>query len=102
MVSSWPYAREIQYHYVAPVVPFVGAFIAVVGWSYRKSLAYIVLGGAAKYTFLLVLVGYLGIVYDPGTATWITVAAVLILVGVSVGAATLYRRRAAVPPGGAA
>jgi uncharacterized membrane protein len=28
MVSSWPYAREIQYHYVAPVVPFV--FLALV------------------------------------------------------------------------
>jgi uncharacterized membrane protein len=23
MVSSWPYAHEIRYHYVAPVVPFV-------------------------------------------------------------------------------
>jgi uncharacterized membrane protein len=28
MVSSWPYAREIQYHYVALVVPFV--FLALV------------------------------------------------------------------------
>jgi len=28
MVSSWPYAHEIRYHYVAPVVPFV--FLAVV------------------------------------------------------------------------
>jgi uncharacterized membrane protein len=28
MVSSWPYAREIRYHYVAPIVPFV--FLAVI------------------------------------------------------------------------
>ena len=28
MVSSWPYAHEIRYHYVAPVIPFV--FLAVV------------------------------------------------------------------------
>jgi hypothetical protein len=28
MVSSWPYAHEIRYHYVAPVVPFV--FLAVI------------------------------------------------------------------------
>ena len=97
-----PDERIILVNRIAPVVPFVGAFIAVVGWSYRKSLAYIVLGGAAKYSFLLVLVGYLGIVYDPGTATLITVIAVLVLVGVSVGAAALYRRRAAAPPGGAA
>lgn len=96
-----PDERIILVNRVAPVVPFVGAFIAVVGWNYRKSIAYIVIGGAAKYSFLLVLVGYLGFVYDPGTATLITVAAVLILVGVSVAAATLYRRRVAAPPGGA-
>jgi uncharacterized membrane protein len=28
MVSSWPYAHDIRYHYVAPVIPF--AFLAVV------------------------------------------------------------------------
>jgi uncharacterized membrane protein len=28
MVSSWPYAHEIRYHYVAPVIPFV--FLALV------------------------------------------------------------------------
>jgi uncharacterized membrane protein len=28
MVSSWPYAREIRYHYVAPIIPFV--FVALV------------------------------------------------------------------------
>jgi uncharacterized membrane protein len=28
MVSSWPYAREIRYHYVAPIIPFV--FLALV------------------------------------------------------------------------
>ena len=28
MISSWPYAREIRYHYVAPIVPFV--FLAVI------------------------------------------------------------------------
>ncbi len=97
-----PDERIILVNRIAPVVPFVGAFIAVVGWSYRRSIAYIVLGGAAKYSFLLVLVGYLGFVYDPGTATLITVVAVLVLVGVSVGAAALYRRRAAAPPRGAA
>jgi len=28
MVSSWPYAHEIRYHYVAPVIPFV--FLATI------------------------------------------------------------------------
>jgi uncharacterized membrane protein len=28
LVSSWPYARQIRYHYVAPIVPFV--FLALI------------------------------------------------------------------------
>ncbi len=94
--------RIILVNRIAPVVPFVGAFIAVVGWSFRKSLLYIVVGAVAKYSLLLVLVGYLGVVYDPGTATVITVLAVVALVVVSVGVSLLYRRRLAVPPGGTA
>jgi hypothetical protein len=95
-----PDERIILVNRIAPVVPFVGAFIAVVGWSYRKSILYIVVGAAAKYGLLLVLVGYLGVAYDPNTATLITVIAVLLLVGVSVGVAVLYRRRAAAPRSG--
>ncbi len=90
--------RIILVNRIAPVLPFVGAFIAVVGWSYRKSVAYIVVGAAAKYSLLLVLVGYLGIAYDPNTATLITVAAVLALVAASVVASLVLRRRAAPSP----
>lgn len=93
-----PDERIILVNRIAPVVPFVGAFIAVVGWNYRKSVLYIVVGALAKYSVLLVLVGYLGLVYDPNTATLITVIAVLLLVSVSIGVAVLYRRRAVTPP----
>lgn len=97
-----PDERIILVNRIAPVVPFVGAFIAVVGWSFRKSLLYIVLGSLGKYGLLLGLVGYLGVAYDPGTATLITVTAVIVLVVVSIGASVLYRRRHATPPGGTA
>jgi uncharacterized membrane protein len=55
MVSSWPYAREIQYHYVAPVVPFV--FLALVralekASSHRRAaLAALAAGIAAGQVF---------------------------------------------------
>ena len=94
--------RIILVNRVAPVVPFVGAFIAVVGWSYPRSILYIVVGAAAKYSALLLLVGYLGVVYDPDTATLVTVLAIVLLIALSVAASVLLRRRAAVPPGGAA
>ncbi len=92
--------RIILLNRVAPVVPFVGAFIAVVGWNYTKSLAYIVLGAAVKYSLLIVLVGYLGVAYDPNTATLITVGAIVVLVAASLGASILLRRRMAAPPSG--
>lgn len=91
--------RIILVNRIAPVVPFVGAFIAVVGWSFPKSMAYIVLGAAAKYALLLLLVGYLGVAYDPDTATLLTVGAVIVLVVVSIIASLLFRRRMAAPPG---
>jgi len=94
--------RIILVNRIAPVVPFVGAFIAVVGWSYPKSVLYIIVGAAAKYSVLLLLVGYLGLIYDPNTATLVTVAAVLILVAFSIVMSLLLRRRTAVPPAGPA
>jgi hypothetical protein len=94
--------RIILLNRIAPVVPFVGAFIAVVGWSYPRSLLYIVVGALAKYSVLLLLVGYLGLIYDPNTATLVTLAAVLIIVALSVAASLVLRRRTAAPPGGAA
>ena len=91
--------RIILVNRIAPVVPFVGAFIAVVGWSLSRSMGYIVIGAAAKYTLLLLLVGYLGVVYDPNTATLLTVGAVVVLVVVSLVASLVLRRRMATPPG---
>ncbi len=89
--------RVILLNRVAPVVPFVGAFIATLHWSYPKSLAYIVIGASAKYALLLALVGALGVVYSQETATWVTVAAVLVILAVSLTASMLYRRRVAPP-----
>jgi len=91
--------RIILVNRIAPVVPFVGAFIAVVGWSFPKSMAYIVVGAAAKYTLLLLLVGYLGVAYDPNTATLLTVGAVIVLVVASLVASLVLRKRMAAPPG---
>ena len=92
--------RVILLNRIAPVVPFVGAFIATLHWSYRKSLAYIVIGALAKYSFLLALVGLLGLVYSEETATLVTVGAVLVILAVSLTASALYRRRVLPPPNG--
>lgn len=93
-----PDERIILVNRIAPVVPFVGAFIAILNWSYPRSLSYIVVGALAKYSFLLILVGALGVAYNRDTAALLTVIAVLVIVGVSLTASYVYRRRATAPP----
>jgi CHASE1-domain containing sensor protein len=101
-MASWtrflvfPDERIILLNRIAPVVPFVGAFIAVLRWNFPKSLAYILIGAAAKYSLLLVLVGSLRVVYNRQTATLLTLSAVLVLVLASMVSAYLFRRRARV------
>jgi len=85
--------RLILLNRVAPVIPFVGAFIATLGWDYRRSLAYVAFGGLAKYAILLFVVFAIGVAYKPSTARWITLGIVVVVVAVSVLASSLYRRR---------
>ncbi|TLZ59010.1 MAG: hypothetical protein E6K16_07720 [Methanobacteriota archaeon] len=87
--------RIILLNRVIPVVPFIGAFIAALKWSYPKSLAYILIGAAVKYSALLLLVGAIGVTYDPSIATWITLSLVVGLVVVSAIGSLVFRKRVA-------
>lgn len=78
---------------IAPVIPFVGAFIAACKWSYRKSMAYIVSGGLAKYSFLLVLVGAFNVMWTRELATIVTIVMVVIMIVLSVIASFIYRKK---------
>lgn len=78
---------------VAPVVPMVGAFMAVCEWSYPRSISYIFFGAVAKYSFLLLLVGFFGVVYERETAQVIALVAVLVIIVISGLLSLVYRRR---------
>ena len=85
--------RVILLNRVAPVVPMVGAFIAVMRWNVRLSLAYIALGAAVKYAALLALAGWLGVTVSPSIAGAVTILLVLAIVAASVSAGYVRRRR---------
>jgi len=89
--------RVILLNRVAPVVPFVGAFIATLGWNYRRSMLYVAVGGFAKYAILLYLVFAIGVAYDPGTARAVTIVLVIGVVALSFLGSWLYRRRLRIP-----
>lgn len=84
--------RIILVNRVAPVVPFVGAFIATLGWNVRTSLLYILVGAAVKYSALLALVGVVGIAYNTATARSVSLLLVVLTIFVSAGASLAYRR----------
>ena len=85
--------RVILVNRIAPAVPLTGAFIAVCGWSLRKSLAYVLIGGVAKYVFLLVIVVGLGVAFDQGTARLVSFVAVIVLIVASFVAGWIRRQR---------
>ena len=92
--------RIILVNRVAPVVPFVVAFIAACHWNVRRSLVYIVSGAAVKYALLIVLVAVVGVAYDPGIARWIAIGLVLGLVAASLLGSVVIKRRLGAPPRG--
>src|SRR2546430_12978966 len=75
---------------IAPVVPFVGAFIATLRWNYRRSMGFVAVGWLGKYAVLLYLVFVIGGGFDPPTAPAITPALVVLVVGMSVLASCTY------------
>ena len=85
--------RIILLNRVAPVVPFVGAFIATLRWSYPKSMAFVASGGLAKYAALLYVVFVIGVSYNVRTARTISLALIVIVIALSISGSWLYRRR---------
>lgn len=92
---SWLVKDEkiILVNRIAPLTPFVGAFIVACNWSYRKSIAYMVSGGAVKYSVLLILVGVFNVMWTRELATNVTIIMVIIMIAISAIASLIYRRR---------
>jgi len=86
--------RVILLNRLAPVVPFVGAFMATLRWNFPRSIAFVAVGGLAKYAFLLYLVFAIGVAYNVGTARAITLVLVVIVVALSFFGSWFFRRRA--------
>ncbi len=85
--------RVILLNRIAPVVPLVGAFIAVMKWDLRRSMVYVAIGAAVKYSVLLALVGALGLVLSPAQTPIAAISLVVAIIGISLAASHARRRR---------
>jgi len=89
-----PDERMILLNRVAPVLPFLGAFIALSGWSLRRSLLYVLIGGGLKYGVILCLSAYfIGYFEDEGTAMNVSLIMVIAVLGLSLAASAWRKRR---------
>ncbi|MCQ2079408.1 MAG: hypothetical protein MJZ38_05055 [archaeon] len=78
---------------VAPVLPFAGAFIAILGWNPRKSSLYIALGCIVKFGVILILSQFFFEFFSSGEAQIFTIIMILVVIGVSIACSTLLKKR---------
>ena len=85
--------RIILINRIAPVVPFLGAFIATCKWDYKKSMLYLVIGGLAKYGALLALISFFSYQFDPDTAQFFSILAIVIIIIISFISSYIYKKK---------
>lgn len=76
--------KMILLNRVVPVLPFMGAFVAICDWNYRRSVAYTVISGVLKYGAILALSSIFYAYLSSGTATIVTILLVLGLIAISL------------------
>jgi membrane protein YqaA with SNARE-associated domain len=76
-----------------PVLPFLGAFVAVSKWNYTKSMSLVVLGGVIKYSLFLGLSKSFHYLFASGIAQKVSLLTVLCLL-VASGIYAFMRRKA--------
>jgi hypothetical protein len=69
---------------VAPALPMCGVFMAACNWNVKKSLFYIFIGGAVKYTIILSFFEFFAWLYhERDTAFYITFISVVVFLVIS-------------------
>ncbi len=85
--------RMILVNRIAPILPFLGAFVCLCNWSYRRSLAYTLVGGMVKYGVIIALSGAFFAYFSSGTAQTVTIVMILMIIAVSLVISFSRRRK---------
>jgi len=76
-----------------PILPFLGAFVAISNWDYKKSMLLVALGGAIKYSLFLTMSRTFHYLFAQGIAQKVSLLTVLGVL-VASGVFAFFRRRA--------
>ena len=75
-----------------PILPFLGAFVAVSNWNYTKAMSLVVLGGVLKYSVFLAMSRSFHYLFESGVAQAASLLTVLCLL-VASGVYAFRRRK---------
>jgi hypothetical protein len=84
--------KAILVNRIAPILPFIGAFVAINNWSYRRSIYYTIVGGMVKYGVILAISGWFFTFMNQGDAANFTFLMIVIVLAISF-IVSAYRRR---------
>ena len=69
---------------VAPMLPFAGAFVAILNWSVPKSAFYIAIGCIVKFGFIMMLSNFFYNYFQSEESQIITIVMILVVIAVSI------------------
>lgn len=75
--------RLILLNRVAPMIPFCGAFISIMGWSIKRSLLYVVIGCVVKYGIIAIMCDFFYSYYSGPDAQTYTIIFILLVIVIS-------------------
>jgi len=85
--------RMILLNRIAPILPFLGGFIALSSWNLRRSIAYVMIGGALKYGIILLMSGFFLAYFSQSTAQTVTMVMIIGILVASFVASTIRKRK---------
>ena len=85
--------RMILLNRIAPILPFLGGFIALSCWNLRRCVAYVIIGGVLKYGVILLMGGFFLAYFSQGAAQTATLVLVIGILIASFVASCIRRRR---------
>jgi hypothetical protein len=80
-------------NWLAPVIPFTGAFIAVSEWKPKLAFTYSTLGGFVKFTILVLIAILFPLLFSPETVADASIVLVIIVLVVSLGVTYVRHKR---------
>ena len=79
---------------IAPMIPFAGAFIALVdSWNPRKCALYIVIGCVLKYGVIIMASSFFYAYFSSDAALKVTLAFVIAVIGISLAASYIRKKK---------